>query len=193
MGYPARSFFIYKQVYDEAGNPLEGLYVDQNEDGIISIDDRYRYKQPEPDYMLGFNTYFRWKNLDFSATARVNIGNYIYNNQYSSNGTFSGLYNSAVHLSNVTRSAMETQFENPQYFSDYYVENGSFFRFDYAVLGYNLGDIVPLVSNFRVYLSAQNLFMITKYKGLDPEVFNGIDNNIYPRPRVFTLGVNVQF
>ncbi len=193
VGYPARSFFVYQQVYDEDGNPIEALYVDKNEDGITSISDRYRYKSPAPDYILGLNTYFRWKKLDFSATARANIGNYIYNNQYSSNGTFSGLYNSAGHLSNVTRSAVETQFENPQYFSDYYVENGSFFRLDYATLGYNLGDIVPFVSNFRVYLSGQNLFLITKYKGLDPEVFDGIDNNIYPRPRIFTLGVNVQF
>ncbi len=193
VGYPQNSFFVYQQVYDEEGNPLEGLYVDKNEDGIISIDDRYHYKKPAPDYIMGFSTYFRFKNFYLNATARANIGNYIYNNQYSSNGTYSGLYNSAGYLANVTRSATETNFENPQYFSDYYVENGSFFRLDYLTLGYNLGDIVPVVSNFKVYLSAQNLFLVTKYKGLDPEVFNGIDNNIYPRARIFTLGVNVQF
>jgi iron complex outermembrane receptor protein len=193
VGYPYRSFFVYQQVYDEDGNPLEGLYVDKNEDGLITIDDRYRYKDPAPDHIIGFNTYFRWKDLDFNMTARANIGNYIYNNQFSSNGTYSGLYNSVGFLGNVTRSATVTEFENPKYFSDYYMENGSFLRIDYMTVGYNLAGMVPLVSNLRVYGAVQNLALVTKYRGLDPEVFSGIDNNIYPRPRIFTFGVNVQF
>jgi TonB-linked SusC/RagA family outer membrane protein len=193
VGYPYASFYVYQQVYDEDGNPLEGLYVDKDGNGSITIDDRYRYKKPAPDHILGFNTYFRWKDLDANLTARANIGNYIYNNQFSSNGTYSGLYNSVGYLSNVTRSATVTEFENPKYFSDYYMENGSFLRIDYLTVGYNLAGLVPLVSNLRVYGAVQNLALITKYQGLDPEVFNGIDNNIYPRPRIFSLGVNVQF
>jgi hypothetical protein len=193
VGYPASSFFLYQQVYDTDGKPLEGLFVDRNGDGTITIEDKYHFHKPAPDYILGFSTYLRYKDFDFSMTARANIGNYVYNNQYSSNGTYSGLYNSVGYLSNVTRSVLETEFENPKYFSDYYLENGSFLRFDYATLGYNFRDIAPFIGNLRVFASVQNLALITKYQGLDPEVFNGIDNNIYPRPRTITFGVSVQF
>ena len=193
VGYPASSFFLYKQVYNTDGFPIEGLFVDKNGDGTITIDDKYHFMKPAPDYILGFSTYLRYKDFDFSMTARANIGNYVYNNQYSSNGTYSSLYNSVGYLSNVTRSLMETRFENPKYFSDFYLENGSFLRFDYATAGYNFREVIPFVPNLRVFAAVQNLALITKYKGLDPEVFDGIDNNIFPRPRTITFGVNVQF
>ncbi|MCA1756334.1 MAG: SusC/RagA family TonB-linked outer membrane protein [Bacteroidales bacterium] len=128
-----------------------------------------------------------------SFSGRASIGNYIYDNMESTRGTYNNLYNSVGYLNNVTPSIYETGFENSRYWSDYYMHNGSWFRMDNISLGYTFGDIIPQVSSLRVYGTIQNAFIITKYKGLDPEVFSGIDNNIYPRPRNFIFGVSVQF
>lgn len=193
VGYPKNSFFVYQQVYDENGNPIEGLYVDRNGDGIISEDDRYRYKKADPDVYLGFSSYFQYKNFDFSFSGRANIGNYVYNNQYSSNGTYSGLYDSAGALSNSTTSLLDSKFQNPRYHTDYYMENGSFLRMDNMTLGYNFENLLRGKLGLRLHASVQNAFVITKYKGLDPEVSSGVDNNIYPRPRTFLFGVRLEY
>ena len=193
VGYPASSFYVYQQVYDENGNPVEGLYVDLNNDDQSTVDDRYRYKKAAPDVFMGFSSLFSYKNFDFSFAGRINLGNYVYNNVYSNNGTYSGMYNSVGYLNNVTSSVLDSKFSNPKYFSDYYMENGSFLRMDNMTFGYNLPEIIQGVSNLRLYATVQNVFLITKYKGLDPEVSNGIDNNIYPRPRNFLFGVSVEF
>ena len=180
-------------MYDEDGSPVEGLYVDLNNDDQSTVDDRYRYKKAAPDVFMGFSSLFSYKNFDFSFAGRINLGNYVYNNVYSNNGTYSGMYNSVGYLNNVTSSVLDSKFSNPKYFSDYYMENGSFLRMDNMTFGYNLPEIIQGVSNLRLYATVQNVFLITKYKGLDPEVSNGIDNNIYPRPRNFLFGVSVEF
>ncbi|MCD6202314.1 MAG: TonB-dependent receptor [Bacteroidales bacterium] len=191
VGYPANAFYVYEQAYDKNGNPLEGLYVDRNNDGQITVDDRYHYKKAAPDVFMGFNSLFTYKNFDFSFAGRISLGNYVYNNMFSNHGTYSSLYNSVGYLSNVTTSLLDSKFENPKYFSDYYVENGSFLRMDHITLGYNITQIKW--AQLRVYGTVQNAFLITRYKGLDPEVINGIDNNVYPRPRTFLLGVSAKF
>ncbi len=193
VGYPKNSFFVYQQVYDESGDPIEGLYVDRNGDGLISEDDRYRYKKADPDVFLGFSSFFQYKNFDFSFNGRANIGNYVYNNQYSTNGTYSGLYNSAGNLTNSTTSLLDSKFQNPRYHSDFYMENGSFLRLDNVTLGYNFNSLLSGTLGLRVYASVQNVFLITKYQGLDPEVSSGVDNNIYPRPRTFLFGVRLEY
>jgi TonB-linked SusC/RagA family outer membrane protein len=193
VGYPMSSFYVYKQVYDTEGNPIEGLYVDLNEDGSISELDKYRYKKPAADFFMGISSVLRFKNLDFSFSGRLNIGNYMYNNMSSNYGSYSELYKSQGFLANLNRSILKTKFENPQYWSDYYIENASFFRMDNMSLGYTFTDLVSGRGNLRVYSSVQNLFTITKYTGLDPEVFSGIDNNIFPRPRTFQFGVSLDF
>jgi iron complex outermembrane receptor protein len=193
VGYPAYSFYVYQQVYDESGYPIEGLYVDRNGDGVLSVDDRYRYKKAAPDVYLGFSSLFQYKNFDFSFAGRVNIGNYVYNNQYSSNGTYSGLYNSVGYLTNSTTSLLDSRFQNPRYFSDFYMENGSFLRLDNVTLGYNFNPLLSGKLGLRLYATVNNVFVITKYQGLDPEVSNGIDNNLYPRPRIFMLGLSLDY
>ena len=193
VGFPANSFYVYKQVYDEDGNPIEGLYVDTNGDDQLTVDDRYRYKKAAPDVYLGFSSLFQYQDWDFSFAGRVNLGNYVYNNVYSNNGTYSGLYNSVGYLNNVTTSLLDSKFSNPKYWSDYYMENGSFLRLDNLTLGYNLDNIINGISNIRLYGTVQNVLLITKYQGLDPEVSSGIDNNLYPRPRTFLFGVSVEF
>ncbi len=190
-GYQPNSFYVYQQVYDTAGKPIEGAYVDRNGDGIINNDDLYRYKSPAPDVLLGFSSKFNYKNWDLGFTMRASIGNYVYNNVASQYGTEQGI-NLNQYLQNIQVSYLDTGFKRTQLLSDYYVENASFVRMDNINLGYNFPRFIK-DSKLRIFGSVQNAFIITKYSGLDPEVFNGIDNNLYQRPRVYSLGFNFQF
>jgi len=192
IGYPASSFFVYKQVFDDHGMPIEGLYEDTSRDGIITNDDRYQYKKAAPDVFMGLSTRLNYKNWDFSASGRVNLGNYVYNNLWSGTA-YSNLYHSSGALSNISKSILKAPFENVKYFSDFYVREGSFARLDNVSLGYTFENAFNDKLNIRIYGTAQNVFVITDYEGLDPEVANGIDNNIYPRPTIFMLGVSIDY
>jgi len=193
VNYPSFSYYVYEQVYDENGNPIEGLYVDRNEDGIITLDDRYHYKDKAPTVFMGFNSQVYFKSFDFSFAGRINLGNYNYNNIYSNRGTFNDLYNSVGYLNNVHSNVYATGFENARFFSDYYVQNASFMRMDHISLGYTFDNILDEMLRMRVYATVNNAFVITPYEGLDPEIESGIDNEVYPRPRTFMFGVSVDF
>jgi iron complex outermembrane receptor protein len=193
VGYPANSFFVYEQVYDAAGVPVEGLYVDRNGDGTITPDDRYRFEKPAPDYLIGFNTGFDIGKFDFSLAGRSNIGNYMYNNNLSNNAFYNQLYGSTGILRNVLAQTSEIDFTVPQYFSDHYVQDASFLRIDHITAGYTFGKVGRSISNLRVSATVQNPLLVTKYEGLDPEIFNGIDNNVYPRSRTYLIGVKADF
>jgi TonB-dependent starch-binding outer membrane protein SusC len=190
VGYPTNSFYVYQQVFNETGIPLEGVYVDKNKDGNVTNADLYRYKSPQPDYYFGVSSQVMFGNWFAGIVTRASIGNYAYNNVNSTAGTFRT--SSTGYLNNVTRNALVTGYENSQYFSDYYIENASFFRADNINLGYNLGKIKNKL-DATVSLNVQNAFVITKYSGLDPEIAGGIDNNIYPRPRTISLGLSLGF
>jgi len=193
VGYPVSSFYVYEQVYDTKGIPIEGLYVDRNKDGITGEADRYRFKSPAPELLMGFSSGLRYKNFDLGFNGRISLGNYVYNNVASNYGSYSELYKSVGYLANLHRSILTTKFANPQYLSDYYMENGSFLRLDNMTLGYNFENLAGSNGRLRVYSTVQNLFVITKYSGLDPEVSGGIDNTVYPRPRTFMFGVSLEF
>ncbi len=189
VGLPQNSFLVYKQVYDANGNPLEGVYEDLNGDGIFSSSDKYVYNNPNADYIIGASSYMNYKNWDFSFTLRASIGNYAYNNVASSSGTEFGLFSLGANR-NVSTSYLNTNFENVQLWSDYYIQDASFLKMDNISLGYNLEhDKIKA----RVYTTVQNVFTITNYDGIDPEISGGIDNNLFPRPRTFLLGLNVNF
>ena len=190
VGYSRNSFFVYKQVYDEKGNPVEGLYADLNKDGKITADDRYRYKSPESQVFLGFTSQLTVGDFSFGFVLRGSIGNYMYNN-VNSGSTYSNITKGNKFLSNTTPNALVTNFGNSQYFSDYYIENASFMKVDNVSLGYNLKHLTNL--NLRASLTLQNALVVTKYSGLDPEIAGGIDNNLYPRPRTISLGLNLGF
>lgn len=192
VGHPRSSFYVFEQVYDDNGNPVEGLYVDQNDDGVVNEDDKYRYESPDPDVVLGLSSRFEYKNWDASFSARANLGNYVYNNVASSNAFYSDMLYTQ-YIRNAPTSIFNTNFNTEQFFSDYYVENASFLRMDNITLGYTFSDIMTAVSSLRISATVQNAFIITEYSGLDPEVFGGIDNNLYPRPRTFMLGLNLNF
>jgi len=194
VGYPLNSFFVYQQVYDQDGKPVEGLYVDRNKDGKITEEDKYRFMDPNADFYFGLSSRFNYKNWSFSFAGRAQFGNYVYNNVNSNNGEYSRLYRpEGPYLSNVVSNVMESGFLSPQYFSDYYVKNASFFRMDNINVSYMFENLMNEKINLTLSATMNNAFVLTKYKGLDPEVSNGIDNNIYPRPRVFIFGLNLQF
>jgi iron complex outermembrane receptor protein len=191
VGFPSYAFYVMEQVYNTEGKPIENLYVDRNLDGAITGDDRYRYQKPAPTVFMGFTSMLRYKSFDFSFNGRINVGNYIYNNVFA-NASYANVAASG-YLSNRVKNVLDTEFENSQYFSDYYIENGSFLKLDNLSVGYNANNLLQDKLNLRVYLTAQNLITVTKYSGLDPEVFSGIDNNIYPRPRIFQLGLSLTY
>ncbi len=193
VGQPASSFFVYKQVYDTDGKPIEDLYEDVNDDGVVDESDLRVYKNSAPKVMLGLNTNLSYQNWDLSMAGRANLGQYVYNNMASNSGYYMGMKRGTEYLNNINKDVFNTGFENPQYLSDYYVQNASFFRMDNITLGYDMSDLLNNNMKMRVYTSVSNVFVITDYDGIDPEVASGIDNNVYPRPRTFLLGVNVTF
>ena len=196
VGYNPYTFNVYKQIYDQTtGKPIEGLYEDINRDGQITDADRYYYKKPAPDVLLGINTQVAYKQWTLGMAAHGSFGGYLYNNFNSNNGVLRAAKNPINFIGNVSRNYMESGFKNNQYLSDYYIENASFLRLDNINVGYNAGKVFNKRASLRITASAQNVFVVTKYKGLDPENSSdsGVDNTIYPRPRVFSLGFNFDF
>lgn len=193
VGNPRSAFIVYQQIYGADGRPLQDVYVDRNNDGLINESDRYIYKKPDPSVMMGIFSTLNFKNWDFSFSGRASFGNYVYNG-IAANSTYSSL--SAVGIvSNTTRHAEKTGFKNAtlERFSDFYIENGSFFRMDNINTGYTFDDFANERLKLRVGAGVQNVFVITKYSGIDPEIAGGIDNNFFPRTRSFFLNVNLEF
>ena len=189
-GYDPSTFFVFRQVYDDAGQPIEGTYVDINGDNQITEADKQAYKKATPDAFAGFTSLLTYKNLDFSFTFRGSFGNYMYNNVDS--GSFQeGIINTAgnYYLNNSV-NLLESNFNDAQYFSDYYIQRADFVKLDNVSLGYTFeGSKVDV----RASITGTNLLIITDYDGLDPEISNGIDNNFYPRPRTYVVGLNFTF
>ena len=201
VGQPASAFWVYQQVYDANGKPLEGVYVDRNADGQINDQDRYYYKKPAADVIMGLTTKFIYKRWDLSLAFHASLGNYVYYNYLSDKGSISasGLYSNSA-FTNTLPEAVELGFtgEGTEYFlSDYFVRNASYLKCSNITLGYSFPAWVrngkTKVDGGRIFLTAQNPFFVTKYKGLDPEVASGVDKNPYPRPMSFQLGVNLNF
>ena len=188
------SYFVYKQVYNANGKPLEGVFEDLNGDGAITPDDQYFYKSPNPDFTFGFNTSFSYKKWTINTVLRANIGNYVYDNVASNYGVRSNILTSVGVINNASTDLLNTGFTGTQYLSDYYIKNASFLKMDNLGLAYNVGKLSKNGNTtMRISANCQNVFVVSQYKGLDPELVTGIDYNLYPRPRTYTLGLNVGF
>ena len=202
VGYPINSFFVYQQVYDENGKPIEGVYVDRDGNGTIDDGDRYYYKSPAPDVIMGLTSKFLYKNWDLSFSLRASLGNYVYyyNLANKAKVSASGLYNHGA-FENTTPEAVALGFTGQtsalNSVSDYFIRNASYLKCSNITLGYSFPALMKYAGqdyfSGRVYFTVQNPFIITKYKGLDPEVANGVDKDPYPRPISFQLGVNFNF
>ncbi|WP_407556608.1 SusC/RagA family TonB-linked outer membrane protein [Winogradskyella sp. 4-2091] len=194
----AGSAYVFKQVYDAQGNPIPNAFVDLNGDNQITDDDRY-YKQVTPNWTYGFNLNANYKNWDLSSSFRGQIGGNVYNfAQLNFGFTESAVFSSQNNLTNVlnfydgsANPVIDNVNGNVQ-FSDYYLEDATFLRCDNIALGYRFNELIK-DGSFRLYASVTNPFLITDYSGEDPENFGGIDRNAYPRPTVYTLGVNIDF
>ncbi len=196
-GFAPNSFYVYKQLYNSAGNPIEGAYADLNGDGITNDSDRYLKEDPQANITFGFQSNFNYKSFDLAFNLRASVGNYLYNNVNSSLAQYDLLRDNAV-LGNVPTSVLNTNFNTTANVirSDIYLENASFLRMDNITLGYTLDKpIKKFASNsIRFWAGMQNVFLLTNYSGLDPELgSSGIDNENYPRPRVFLVGANIKF
>ncbi|TDU43010.1 iron complex outermembrane receptor protein [Gelidibacter sediminis] len=190
-GLDPSTFYVFRQVYDTAGKPIEGAYVDVNGDNQITEADKQAYKKASPDAYLGFTNTLNYKNLDFSFTFRGSLGNYMYNNVASDRGNITTVNDApGQYYVNAHSSVLTTNFQKQVLFSDYHIRRADFVKLDNVSLGY----LVPGENlNLRLSLTATNLFTITEYEGLDPEISNGIDNNFYPRPQTYVLGLNFTF
>ena len=199
VGHPARSFYVYQQVYDENGLPLEGVYVDRNADGVINDSDRYFYKSPAAPYIAGLSSRLQYKNWDFGFSLRANFDNYVFWDKEAGYSNVSKRYDSSFgYLQNVIPGAVERNWSTYDHaLSDYFVHNASFLKCDNITLGYSFDSLFKGGKynglSGRVYASATNVFTITKYEGIDPEVESGIDNNMYPRPLTIQVGLNLNF
>ena len=190
VGYPANTFYVYQQVYDEQGAPIPGAYVDQNGDGVIDADDLYYLGQASPVWTIGFNTSVSWKNLTLAIAGHGNLGNMVYNNNASRLSLLSDLWTNSF-VRNCMTAAPGWGFNQAAYLSDYWVEDGSFFKIDRITLSY-LFDLGK-GGNLNLFGTVQNVATFTNYSGIDPEVFGGIDNNMYPRPRTYIIGLKYNF
>lgn len=191
-GYEPYMYYVYKQVYDPAGRPIEGMYADLNNDGVINEADLYRYQSPAPEWIFGFNTQVNYKKWVAATTLRANVGNYVFNNTKMDLSAWETIQYVSPAINNLHRDYLNTGFQARQYYSDYYVENGSFLRMENISLGYNVGRVAK-VANLRVGAIVQNVFLISKYSGIDPELSNGFDSSFYPRSRTYSLSLNLDF
>lgn len=195
VGYTPYSFYVYKQVYDLEGKPVEGAYADLNGDNLITDADLYIHHNGFPAVTMGFASNMDYKNFDFSFNMRASLDNYVFNASNANRAQFDLLRNSSV-VSNLPISVLQSNFNTTEdvFLSDYYVENASFLKIDNVTLGYTFSDVLNKRSSIRISASVQNVITITNYSGIDPEVFdNGIDNTIFPRPRTFIVGANFKF
>ncbi|MDO7874954.1 TonB-dependent receptor [Hymenobacter sp. ASUV-10] len=201
VGYAPNTFFLYQQKYDETGKPIQGptsslstdQYVDQDGNGTINERDKVYGKNPAPKAILGFSSNLSYGKASLAFTVRSNIGGYVYNNVASGQNNYYGLNTTLNYSANVVPAIYETGFRNGQPFSDINLEDGSFVRLQNVTLGYDFGSLLKAGTTLRLTLAGQNLLLLTKYSGLDPERATGIDSNFYPLPRTITAGLNLGF
>lgn len=203
VGYAMNSYYVYQQVYDKNGKPIENCVVDRNGDGKINESDKYLYKSPAAPVTMGFSSRLEYKNWDFGFSLRASLGNYVYNNveqSMSNMNTGEWFSNSLKYFSNRMKSTVERNwqtYEITSKLSDYYVKNASFLKCDNITLGYSFNNLFKSSGwhglSGRAYATASNVFTITNYDGLDPEVGDGNDNNLYPRPFSVVVGLSLNF
>ncbi|MFV5687096.1 SusC/RagA family TonB-linked outer membrane protein [Flavobacterium sp. ZT3R25] len=195
VGYAPSSFLLYKQIFDTAGKPIEGAYEDLNSDGIINSNDKYIYRNPDPKATFGLASTMNYKNLDFSFNLRASVGNRVFNAVNASRAQYDQLTTGGT-IGNVPTSVLDTNFNTTStvVLSDMFVENASFLRMDNITVGYTFPKWLEGKASLRLFAGMQNVFVISDYSGLDPEIANnGVDNTIYPRQRSILGGVNVKF
>ncbi len=197
VGKPVSAFHVYQQVYDQNGKPILNTFVDRNGNGYLDGGDRYYYYKPAADVLMGLSSKLQYKNWDLGFSMRASLGNYMFNSTASgSSNVGSGAVYTNGNLSNLRLASVQRGFTNvsqQQYASDYFVENASFLKLDNITLGYSFEKLFGAPLSGRVYATVQNVWTITNYSGIDPEVASGVDGDIYPRPMTTIVGVSLNF
>jgi iron complex outermembrane receptor protein len=197
VGKPISAFHVYQQVYDQNGKPILNTFVDRNGNGYLDGGDRYYYYKPAADVLMGLSSKLQYKNWDLGFSMRASLGNYVFNSTASgSSNVGSGAVYTNGNLSNLRVSSVERGFTNvsqQQYASDYFVENASFLKLDNITLGYSFEKLFGAKIAGRAYATVQNVWTITNYTGIDPEVASGVDGDMYPRPLTTIVGVSLNF
>lgn len=194
VGHAASSFYVFQQVYDKDGMPLEGQYVDRNGDGIINEQDKYLYKSPNAPWTAGLTSKIIWKEWDFSFSLRANFDNYVFNDLEAGTSNLATVWAESGYLTNRPLNVLSQGWKTyDNVLSDRYVQNASFLKCDNITLGYSFDKLFGSKISGRVYATASNVFTITNYSGIDPEVSGGIDNSLYPRPFTALVGVSLNF
>jgi len=199
VGYAPYTYYTYQQKYDESGRPVQNEFVDRDKDGTITEGDRYMTgKSASPKFFYGLNLKVSYRDWDFGLNGHGSAGAWVFNDFASANSTASLDLNSGS-LPNQARLVKKTGFTAPnsaqQWYSDYFLENASFFRLDDINLGYTFRGIGRWETDIRIGAGIQNVFILTGYSGMDPEVISetGIDNTIWPRPRTYSVRLNITF
>jgi len=212
VGFPTFSYYVLEQQYDANGRPIEvgqpidpndpdgdtytelDAFADRNGDGVINAEDRYRTQQVAPKWFFGFNFNYIKDRWAVGGSMRAEVGGYIYNN-IKANSTYQNVGGAQPWLNNISGLYFDDELTTnteKQLLSDHYLERADYLRMDYFSVSYNFGDLA--FTNNKVGLNASlvvnNVLVLTKYSGLDPEIVGGIDNNIYPRPRIFALNLS---
>ena len=197
-GFAPNTFYVFEQVYDENGYPIQNTFVDQDENGIIDDMDLVRKHSPRPSLYGGLNMQFRYKAFDFGFNSHCSFDNWVFNDYNSARSSADYAFSNGVSARNVTSFVYNvSRFSQPitvqQAKSDLFLENASFWKLDNVSFGYSFSKILGEKLNGRVSLTAQNVLTITKFSGADPEISSGIANNAWPRPRVFVLGLTLNY
>jgi iron complex outermembrane receptor protein len=196
VGYSRNTFNLYQQIYDsKTGLPIEGLFNDVNRDGVINSSDAVKDRRSDPNLFLGFSTNVSYKRWSAGFVLRGSFNNYVYDQFLAGNANLNDITGLSV-IGNVSTSYLQTKFSGlntTQFLSNYYLYNASFLKMDNLNIGYDFGRVFNKSVGLTANLYVQNVFIITNYPGIDPEVINGIDANTYPRPRIYSLGLNLNF
>jgi len=198
VGFNPGSFYVYEQLYDANKKPIQGAYVDRNGDGKTDQNDKYRFHKPNADYTFGLFSNFNYKKFDFTMNWRASLGNYVFDNINSDKGYLQAALRRDTDLANITPDYYNTGFTfedngSQRYLSDYFIKDASFIKLDNISVGYTMDKSILKVTSLHFSLGVQNALVFSKYDGIDPEVFSGVDGAVYPRARTYMLSINANF
>ncbi len=193
VGYPRNTFYLYHQVYGANGMPIEGQMLDVNNDGLLNASDRYiSDKSTAPRYLMGFSTNFQYKKWNVSTAFHANLDHYLFFHPYDNTISITE-WQTSQNLSTLYYDTLFSRNDPAQGYSDFYLQNASFLKMDNISIGYDFGKVLANSKvGLNVNCSVQNVFIITNYQGLDPEANFGSEN-AYPVPRIFSMGLNLNF
>lgn len=188
---PVNTFYLLRQVYDENGKPVQGLYEDTNNNGSSDMDDRHYGPSADPEFAAAFWSSVRYGNWELSLSATSLAGNWCYNVE-SVFGNYGSMTTNGI-LRNIPSLVNESGFTAMNVYSDYHIEDGSFIRLDFISLGHTFRNVSGKNVDISLAATIQNAMLLTSYRGSDPDLAGGMSDYRWPRPRIGSLSLNIDF